>query len=287
MKWLTSLVLSLACLTAHAQSAGGPLVIRITQGVEGALPIAIVPFEWAGAPMPTDIAQVVSSDLTRSGRFNPMPRNDLPSKPSDPTQVNLKEWRAVGMDNLVIGRITASGDGGYLVEFRLLDAFTGKQLAGFQIPAAANALRLTAHQISDIIYKTLLNVPGAFATRVAYVTVARRDAKNSTYRLQIADADGYDAKTILESPQPLMSPAWAPDGNRLAYVSFEERNSAIYVQDVRSGQRKKSGVGRRHQQRTGFRAGRPAAGGDPLAGRQPGYLRGGHRLRAADPHHHP
>ena len=114
MKWLTSLVLSLACLTANAQSAGGPRVSRSTQGVEGALPIAIVPFEWAGAPMPTDIAQVVSNDLTRSGRFNPMPRNDLPSKPSDPTQVNLKEWRAVGMDNLVIGRITASGDGGYV-----------------------------------------------------------------------------------------------------------------------------------------------------------------------------
>jgi len=246
MKWFATAFLCLTCLTASAEGVGGgPLVIRITQGVEGALPIAIAPFEWAGSPMPQDFAQVISNDLTRSGRFKPMPRADLPSQPSDPTQVNFKEWRAVGMDNLVIGRITASGDGGYLVEFRLLDVFTGKQLAGFQIPTQAGALRLTAHQISDIIYKTLLNVPGAFATRVAYVTVARRDAKNSTYRLQIADADGYDAKTILESPQPLMSPAWSPDGNRLAYVSFENKNSAIYVQDVRSGQRQKvvSGAG--------------------------------------------
>ena len=245
MKVLISLILALAALTATAQSGGGPLTIRITQGVEGALPIAIVPFEWAGPPLPQDIAQVVANDLTRSGRFNAMPRGDLPARPSDVTQVNFKDWRTVGMDNLVIGRITATGDGGYMVEFRLLDVFTGKQLAGFQIPSHVSNLRLTAHHISDIIFKTLLNMDGAFSTRIAYVTVDRKDVKNSTYRLQIADADGYDSKTILESKQPLMSPAWSPDGNRLAYVSFEDRNSAIYIQDVRTGQREKvvSGLG--------------------------------------------
>lgn len=244
MKVLFTLLLCLLGGFASAQT-GGPLTIRITQGVEGALPIAIVPFEWAGQPLPQDIAQVISNDLTRSGRFNVMPAADLPARPSDVAQVNYKDWRTVGQDNLVIGRITATADGGYMVEFRLLDVFTGKQLAGFQIPSHVSNLRLTAHHISDIIYKTLLNVDGAFSTRIAYVTVDRKDAKNSTYRLQIADADGYDAKTILESPQPLMSPAWSPDGNRLAYVSFEERNSAIYVQDVRSGAREKvvSGLG--------------------------------------------
>ncbi len=245
MKFLISLILALASLAAAAQTGGGPLTIRITQGVEGALPIAVVPFEWAGPPLPQDIAQVVSNDLTRSGRFRTMPREDLPARPSDVAQVNFKDWRTVGMDNLVIGRITATGDGGYLVEFRLLDVFTGKQLAGFQIPSHVSNLRLTAHHISDIIFKTLLNMDGAFSTRIAYVTVDRKDAKNSTYRLQIADADGYDSKTILESRQPLMSPAWSPDGNRLAYVSFEDRNSAIYIQDIRTGQRDKvvSGLG--------------------------------------------
>jgi len=244
MKVLFTLLLCLLGGFASAQT-GGPLTIRITQGVEGALPIAIVPFEWAGQPLPQDIAQVISNDLTRSGRFNVMPAADLPARPSDVAQVNYKDWRTVGQDNLVIGRITATADGGYMVEFRLLDVYGGKQLAGFQIPSHVSNLRLTAHHISDIIYKTLLNVDGAFSTRIAYVTVDRKDAKNSTYRLQIADADGYDAKTILESPQPLMSPAWSPDGNRLAYVSFEERNSAIYVQDVRSGAREKvvSGLG--------------------------------------------
>ena len=245
MKLLITLLLCLVSALAAAQSGGGPLTIRITEGVEGALPIAVVPFEWTGQPLPEDIAQVIANDLTRSGRFNTMSRDDLPARPTDATQVNFKDWRTVGMDNLVIGQITATADGGYMVEFRLLDVFTGKQLAGFQIPSHVSNLRLTAHHISDIIFKTLLNVDGAFSTRIAYVTVDRKDAKNSTYRLQIADADGYDAKTILESPQPLMSPAWSPDGNRLAYVSFEDRNSAIYVQDVRTGQREKvvSGIG--------------------------------------------
>ena len=216
MKFLIFLILSLCAFFATAQSGGGPLTIRITQGVEGALPIAIVPFEWAGAPLPQDIAQVISTDLTRSGRFKTMAREDLPARPSDVAQVNFKDWRTVGMDNLVLGRITATADGGYLVEFRLLDVFTGKQLAGFQIPSHVSNLRLTAHHISDIIFKTLLNIDGAFSTRIAYVTVDRKDARNSTYRLMIADADGYDSKTILESPQPLLSPAWSQDGNRLA-----------------------------------------------------------------------
>ncbi len=245
-RFIVACVLIFASALALAQGATkGPLEIRITQGVQGALPIAIVPFEWAGSPLPEDVAQIISNDLTRSGSFNPMPRQDLPSRPVDIAQVNFKDWRVLGMDNLVIGRITATGDGGFTVEFRLLDVFTGKQLAGYQIPSHASNLRLTAHHISDIIYEALLKTKGAFSTRIAYVTVDRRSEKDATYRLQIADADGYNARIILESRQPVLSPAWSRDGNRLAYVSFEERNSAIYVQDVRTGERRKvvSGIG--------------------------------------------
>jgi len=107
------------------------------------------------------------------------------------------------------------------------------------VPTTADNLRLTAHHVADLIYERLLDVKGAFATRIAYVTVDRVAKDKSIYRLQVADADGYDPHTILESAQPLLSPAWSPDGTSLAYVSFEERNSAIYLQDIRSGRREK------------------------------------------------
>ena len=231
--------LALLCVAglgvAHAEE--GELTIKIDQGTQSALPIAIVPFAAEGAPV--DIASVVRADLARSGQFNPMPPEDMPSRPSAFSEINFKDWRVVGMENLVVGKVASSGDGGYVVEFRVVDVFKGTQLLGYRIPTEAANMRLTAHHIADLIYETLLHRKGAFATRIAYVTVERRSAKDATYRLQVADADGYDPHTILESKQPLMSPAWAPDGGRLAYVSFEDRNSAIYVQDIRSGGRQK------------------------------------------------
>ncbi|MGR8921272.1 MAG: Tol-Pal system beta propeller repeat protein TolB [Gammaproteobacteria bacterium] len=225
-------------------AADGELTIRIEQGVESALPIAVVPFAAVGAAATADVAAIVRADLARSGQFAPMPPSDMPSSPASFSAVNFKDWRVLGMENLVIGKILSTPDGGYVVEFRLLDVFRGSQLLGFRIPTSAENLRLTAHHVSDLIYEKLLNQKGAFATRVAYVTVEKQAAGRKIYRLQVADADGYDPHTILESTQPLLSPAWSPDGSRLAYVSFEDKNSAIYLQDIRSGRREKIVAGR-------------------------------------------
>ena len=223
-------------VVVHAE---GELTITIDQGSKSALPIAVVPFAAAGDSGTVDIAAVIRSDLERSGQFNPMPPADMPSRPTSFTEVNFKDWRVLGQDNLVLGKVVPSGDGGYVVEFRVIDVFKGNQLLGFRIPTSPENMRLTAHHISDLIYETLLHRKGAFATRIAYVTVERASKKDSLFRLQVADADGYDPHTILESKLPLMSPSWAPDGSRLAYVSFEDRNSAIYIQDVRTGKREK------------------------------------------------
>ncbi|MGE0385696.1 MAG: Tol-Pal system beta propeller repeat protein TolB [Gammaproteobacteria bacterium] len=241
-------LLGAAGLPAPAQAV---LEIRITETALKALPIAIVPF---GAPvetaLPTDVAGVIAADLQRSGRFAPMPFGDLPSRPSELSQVNFKDWRLLGMENLVIGRVVPVGPDQYEVEFRLVDVFRGTTLAGYRIPTGTAALRFTAHQIADIIYEKLLGQRGAFATRVAYVTVEgkgdpKRGGRGRTYKLQLSDADGYDARTLVTSAEPLLSPAWSPDGRRIAYVSFENRNSAIWIQDVETGRREQvsGGIG--------------------------------------------
>ncbi len=233
---------ALALVLSAAATAGAAeeLTIRIEEGVASALPIAVVPFATVGdAETPLDIAAIVRADLARSGQFATMPPEGMPSQPATFSAINFKDWRVLGMENLVIGKLLRAPEGGYVVEFRVVDVYKGKQLMGYRVPTTAANLRLTAHHVSDLVYERLLGERGAFSTRIAYITVEKKAPGTSLYRLQIADADGYDPHTILESTQPLMSPTWAPDGSRLAYVSFEDRNSAIWLQDLRTGERKK------------------------------------------------
>jgi len=220
-------------------AAEARLSIEITEGVEGALPIGVVPFGWSGpGRAPEDIAAIVSSDLARSGRFAPKPFTELPEQPHAPGEINYPSWRAADIDNLVVGRIAPRDGGGYTVRFQLLDVLKRRQLAGYSIPATEAQLRRSAHQISDIVYEELTGEPGAFDTHIAYVTVDEQDGKRR-FRLAVADADGYNEQIILTSRQPIMSPTWSPDGRRLAYVSFEEGRSAVYVQEVANGRRDK------------------------------------------------
>jgi TolB protein len=236
VKRLSGIVFLFFCAVSAAQAR---LSIEITEGVEGALPIGVIPFGWAGpGRAPEDIAAIISSDLSRSGRFAPTPFTELPERPHDAGEANYATWRAAKVDNLVVGTIAPRDGGGYIVRFQLLDVLKGQQLAGFRIPSTANRLRRTAHQISDIVYEKLTGEPGAFDTHIAYVTADQR-GKERHYQLAVADADGFNEQVILKSKQPIMSPAWAPDGMRLAYVSFEQGRSIVYVQEVANGKRRK------------------------------------------------
>jgi TolB protein len=125
------------------------------------------------------------------------------------------------------------------VRFQLFDVYRGEQITGYSIPTTARDLRATAHQIADIVYETLTGQPGAFATRIAYVTSQRDTDGGERVVLEVADADGYDPQTIVSSTEPLMSPAWSPDGRRIAYVSFEKRQPSVWVQEVFTGRREK------------------------------------------------
>lgn len=215
------------------------LTIEITRGVEAGIPIAIVPFEFTGSSRPQyEISDVIQADLARSGRFDPIPRQDFLNTPHDHTEVNFRDWRLIKSEALVVGRIQQQGASTYSVQFQLFDVFQGEQLAGYRYTIRADLVRKAAHQIADIIYETLTGEPGAFDTRIAYVTV-RRQGDDREYLLQVADSDGFNAKTILQSDEPIMSPAWSPDGEQLAYVSFENKRSMVFVQRVKDGSRRR------------------------------------------------
>jgi len=222
-----------------AVPAQAALTIEITQGIEGAVPIAVVPFGWGGqTAAPENIAAIISADLNRSGRFEPLADRDLVSHPTSADQVKFQNWRMLNVDNLVIGKLVESSPGQYSVSFELFDVFRGKRMTGSTFPAPARDLRRVAHHISDVIYETLTGERGAFNTRIAYVT-SSGSTKNKTYTLLVADSDGYSPQTILTSKHPLMSPSWSPDARQVAYVSFENKVSEIYIQDVATGSRRK------------------------------------------------
>jgi len=230
----------LLVMLLSTQLARADLTIEITKGLEGALPIAIVPFAQLGEQAPPhNVGDIVSADLARSGRFKPLPVGDMLARPSRGDQVDFRDWRAVNVENLVIGEVEPNGPGGFLVKFRLYDVFRGEQITGFSIPTTASDLRATAHQIADIIYETLTGQPGAFNTRIAYITSIRDQQGAEKIHLKVADADGYNPQTIVSSDDPLMSPAWSPDGRKIAYVSFEKSKPSIWVQEVFTGRREK------------------------------------------------
>lgn len=223
-----------------APAAADVLRIEITQGVSGALPVAVVPFGFDGGPAgpPTDAGAVIAQDLSRSGRFELFPEADMAERPTEAAQVNFQNWRAFAVDNLVIGRVRETAPDRYALQFQLFDVYRGEQLLGFSIPTTAGGLRRAAHLAADMIYQALTGERGAFATRIAFVS-ATRGAGGDEYVLLVADADGENQQVMVRSPQPLMSPAWSPDGRRLAYVSFENRRPEVWVQELASGARER------------------------------------------------
>lgn len=227
-------------VAANFQLAQAVIEIEITQGGENAIPIAIVPFGWNGTgQVPEDVAAIIDADLQRSGNFSPLNREDLVANPVSGETPRYANWRLSGADFLLIGSV-APENAGYIVQFQLFDVIQQSVMTGFSFRVTDQTMRSAAHQISDVVYENILGIPGAFNTQVAFVSVNGR-VGDRTYQLQLADADGVNPQTMLTSPFPILSPAWAPDGVRLAYVSFENRTqSAIYIQDRQQGSRVKA-----------------------------------------------
>ncbi|MFC7367899.1 MULTISPECIES: Tol-Pal system beta propeller repeat protein TolB [Vreelandella] len=225
----------LLCVLLFMSSyASANLTIEITRGSDQALPIGIVPFE-GGENLPEDVAQIIHDNLERSGYFSPLERSAMFDRPSQADDVEFGTWRSLDVRYLVVGRAQQSGDG-YQLQFELMDISGQRRMIGETVTANANNLRAAAHYISDQIFEEITDIRGAFSTRIAYVT-ARGLGDNMQFGLYVADADGRNSREVLTSDQPIMSPAWSPDGGKLAYVSFETERPAIYIQDVSTGQR--------------------------------------------------
>lgn len=224
-----AILMSVAAGATHAV-----LTIEITKGLASGMPIAIVPFGGEDA-LPQALSGIIDADLTRSGRFNSIAKKDFLARPRSGDSIDYKDWRLIKAEALVIGSVQARGDK-FAVEMQLHNVFTQERLVKVSFLVEKSLLRTVAHQISDIVYEKLTGERGAFNTRIAYIS-KEGPRRNATYKLLVADSDGVNARAIVVSQEPLMSPAWSPDATRLAYVSFEEQRSIVYIQNLVDGKR--------------------------------------------------
>lgn len=221
----------------HGNVFAGDLVIDITRGVDNPTSIAIVPFQWKGSGfLPDRVETIVNNDLRSCGQFETLSEKSMPlSLPRQQSDIVYSDWRKYGVEYIVIGRLEPASSGTYRAVFELYDIHGQRQL--FSKTATATDLRDVAHYVSDQVFEALTGFRGHFSTKMVYVRAVKDKGKDK-FQLIYADQDGARAQEMLSSSEPLMSPTWSPNGQEIAYVSFENKRPAIYRQKI-TGERQR------------------------------------------------
>lgn len=232
---LLGLVLCLLALTAH-----GEMVIRITEGADKRMPLAVVPFgSTDGRSPPVNLDKVIRNNLTMSGDFELLNPQRMLSLPTSGDDIHFRDWRVLGQQFVLVGEVEyRPDDDRYVLSYELFDVSQQERILGSRASAAPSELRTLAHHVSDRIYETITGIPGIFSTRLAFVTRTREQG-DIVYRLQVSDVDGKRSQVLLRSGEPILSPDWSPDRRELTYVSFEGGRPAIYRQVIKSGERRR------------------------------------------------
>ena len=195
------------------------------------LPVTVLKFRGEDSGGTNLVSAIIRADLERSGVFKFI---DSPLTIDETGMPAFPDLRSRGSDALVAGSVTRLADGRFDVRYKLWDVVKGADQGGQSLAVQAADLRLAAHRIADAVYEKLTGEKGVFATRIAYITKGA-----GRYTLRVADADGEGGQVPLTSPDPIISPAWSPDGKELAYVSFEDRKPVVWVQDLQTGARRR------------------------------------------------
>lgn len=242
MKWLDRIlcsgavwVLSWAGAALGAESLDS---IIIDAGYDKQTKIAVAPFRAGPEFADLDrLEDIVAFDLSRSGQFAPEDRSNMLSFPTERKEVFFRDWRILGVEYLLLGRLNREFDGAVSVAYELYDVTNERAMLEDRLTAPVAKWRDLGHRIADEVFEEITGVPGAFSTRIVYVLAENAGTSYARYRLELADSDGARARTLFASEQPIMSPSWSPSARRVGYVSFETGRPIIVLQDVVSGER--------------------------------------------------
>lgn len=244
---ITAMIVMVLLLLSISSPSYALLNLQLTQGVQSKLPIAIPSFSGEeNLPLESQPSRVIEMDLLNSGEFEISSGKALPDQPHSVRMVQLAPWRDHDVRDLVVGSVNQTNDGRYRVAISLINVYGAMTKSGGVAPSAVlfsksytvdkKDLRSLSHKLSDKIYEKLTGKPGIFSTNIAYISVEpSHRVKNPTYNLMVADYDGYNPQKLVNSSEPIMSPAWSPDRQYLAFVSFKARRPALYKVNIHTG----------------------------------------------------